>query len=128
MTGHLLGGALSLESGILNEQVPGRVFQASCSYVVNDTGCTLNAATFGVVPWIEQRSSFPLPSIFTQRLGWQKETTTANAARGHADLETTLRYARPAAASERIAAVSEIKWYQSRGNARVDSLSRTAAR
>jgi hypothetical protein len=30
---------------------------------------------------------------------------------GHADLETTLRYARPAAATERIAAVSEIKWY-----------------
>jgi integrase len=30
---------------------------------------------------------------------------------GHADMETTLRYARPAAASERIAEVSEIKWY-----------------
>ena len=30
---------------------------------------------------------------------------------GHADLETTLRYLRPAAAQERIAAVSEIKWY-----------------
>ena len=30
---------------------------------------------------------------------------------GHADLETTLRYACPAAAQERIAAVSEIKWY-----------------
>ena len=30
---------------------------------------------------------------------------------GHADMATTLRYARPAAASERIAAVSEIKWY-----------------
>lgn len=30
---------------------------------------------------------------------------------GHADLETTLRYARPAAATKRIAAVSEIKWY-----------------
>jgi integrase len=30
---------------------------------------------------------------------------------GHADLETTLRYLRPAAAAERIAAVSEIKWY-----------------
>jgi integrase len=30
---------------------------------------------------------------------------------GHADLETTLRYARPAAAQERIAAVSDIKWY-----------------
>ena len=30
---------------------------------------------------------------------------------GHADLETTLRYLRPAAAHERIAAVSEIKWY-----------------
>jgi integrase len=29
---------------------------------------------------------------------------------GHADLETTLRYARPAA-TERIAAVSDIKWY-----------------
>ena len=30
---------------------------------------------------------------------------------GHSDMETTLRYLRPAAASERIAAVSEIKWY-----------------
>jgi integrase len=30
---------------------------------------------------------------------------------GHADMATTQRYARPAAASERIAAVSEIKWY-----------------
>jgi hypothetical protein len=30
---------------------------------------------------------------------------------GHADLETTLRYVRPAAASERDAPVSEIKWY-----------------
>lgn len=30
---------------------------------------------------------------------------------GHADLETTLRYLRPAAAHERIAEVSEIKWY-----------------
>lgn len=30
---------------------------------------------------------------------------------GHADLETTLRYARPAAAAERIAAVSKIKWF-----------------
>jgi integrase len=30
---------------------------------------------------------------------------------GHSDLETTLRYLRPAAAQERIAEVSEIKWY-----------------
>lgn len=30
---------------------------------------------------------------------------------GHADLETTLRYLRPAAAPERIAAVSEVKWF-----------------
>lgn len=30
---------------------------------------------------------------------------------GHSDMETTLRYLRPAAAEERIAAVSEIKWY-----------------
>jgi integrase len=30
---------------------------------------------------------------------------------GHSDMETTLRYLRPAAATERIAAVSEIKWY-----------------
>ena len=30
---------------------------------------------------------------------------------GHADLETTLRYLRPAATQERIAEVSEIKWY-----------------
>jgi integrase len=30
---------------------------------------------------------------------------------GHADLETTLRYLRPVAAEEHIAAVSEIKWY-----------------
>jgi integrase len=30
---------------------------------------------------------------------------------GHADMETTLRYLRPAAAQERIAAVSGIKWY-----------------
>ena len=30
---------------------------------------------------------------------------------GHSDMETTLRYLRPAAASERIAAVSEITWY-----------------
>jgi hypothetical protein len=30
---------------------------------------------------------------------------------GHADLETTLRCLRPTAGSERMAAVSEIKWY-----------------
>ena len=36
---------------------------------------------------------------------------TVMAYAGHADLETTLRYLRPAAAEERIAAVSEIKWY-----------------
>jgi integrase len=36
---------------------------------------------------------------------------TVMAYAGHADLETTLRYLRPAAAQERIAAVSEIKWY-----------------
>ena len=33
---------------------------------------------------------------------------------GHANLETTLRYLRPAAAQERIAAVSEIKGYSSK--------------
>ncbi|HEX3893974.1 MAG TPA: site-specific integrase [Terracidiphilus sp.] len=36
---------------------------------------------------------------------------TVMAYAGHADLETTLRYLRPAAAEERIAAVTEIKWY-----------------
>jgi integrase len=36
---------------------------------------------------------------------------TVMAYAGHADLETTLRYLRPAAAQERIAEVSEIKWY-----------------
>jgi len=36
---------------------------------------------------------------------------TVMAYAGHADLETTLRYLRPAAAEEHIAAVSEIKWY-----------------
>lgn len=36
---------------------------------------------------------------------------TVMAYAGHADLETTLRYLRPAAAQERIAAVSEIRWY-----------------
>jgi integrase len=40
----------------------------------------------------------------------QIDPRTAMEDAGHADLETTLRYARPAAASERIAAVSEIKW------------------
>lgn len=36
---------------------------------------------------------------------------TVMAYAGHADLETTLRYLHPAAAQERIAEVSEIKWY-----------------
>ncbi|HUZ93612.1 MAG TPA: site-specific integrase [Edaphobacter sp.] len=36
---------------------------------------------------------------------------TVMAYAGHADLETTLRYLRPAAAEEHIAAVSEIRWY-----------------
>jgi integrase len=36
---------------------------------------------------------------------------TVMAYAGHADLETTLRYLRPAAAEERVAEVSEIKWY-----------------
>lgn len=36
---------------------------------------------------------------------------TVMAYAGHADLETTLRYLRPAAAEEQIAAVSDIKWY-----------------
>ena len=36
---------------------------------------------------------------------------TVMAYAGHADLETTLRYLRPAAAQERIDEVSEIKWY-----------------
>jgi integrase/recombinase XerD len=36
---------------------------------------------------------------------------TVMAYAGHADLETPLRYLRPAAAQERIAEVGEIKWY-----------------
>lgn len=36
---------------------------------------------------------------------------TVMAYAGHADLETTLRYLRPATAQEQIAEVSEIKWY-----------------
>ena len=36
---------------------------------------------------------------------------TVMAYAGHADLETTLRYLRPAAAQERVAEVSEVKWY-----------------
>src|SRR3954466_8606294 len=40
-------------------------------------------------------------------MGWRRFLEYA----GHADLETTLRYLRPAAAQDRIAAVREIKWY-----------------